>query len=241
MLELERPDTLVQRVVNSIREEIASGRLLAESRLPTEHQLAEQLNVSRSVIREAVSQLKADGILISRRGFGSYISKTPAGTVFRLPSKNGHTLDLAQLFEMRLWIEAQAAGIAASRRNAADLRRMEKALEVMAANASDFDLSAAADVEFHRAIAAACRNEYFLAFHDFLGSQLTAARRTAWENSAALRGGSMDAQNEHRELFAAIALGDPETAAKCAERHLQASAGRLGMVLPNSVYHRSQD
>ena len=57
MLELQRPDTLVERVVSAIRAEIDSGRLAAESRLPTEQQLAEQLNVSRSVVREAVAQL----------------------------------------------------------------------------------------------------------------------------------------------------------------------------------------
>lgn len=54
MLELESPDSLVKRVVDAIRAEIDSGRLAAEARLPTEHQLAERLNVSRSVIREAV-------------------------------------------------------------------------------------------------------------------------------------------------------------------------------------------
>ena len=113
MLELQRPDTLVERVVGAIRAEIDSGRLAAESRLPTEQQLAEQLNVSRSVVREAVAQLKADGVLIARRGLGSYISQTPTGTVFRFPSAQGRSPDLVQMFEVRLWIETQAASVAA--------------------------------------------------------------------------------------------------------------------------------
>lgn len=88
MLELQRPDSLVMRVVSAIRAEIDSGHLAPEARLPTEQQLAEQLNVSRSVVREAIAQLKADGVLTARRGLGSFISQTPAGTVFRFP-ENG--------------------------------------------------------------------------------------------------------------------------------------------------------
>jgi len=119
------------RVVSAIRAEIDSGQLAPEARLPTEQQLAEQLNVSRSVVREAIAQLKADGVLTARRGLGSFISQTPAGTVFRFPEKNGRRPDLAQMFEVRLWIETQAASIAAQRRDAADLHRMKTALQEM--------------------------------------------------------------------------------------------------------------
>ncbi|MEX3557152.1 MAG: GntR family transcriptional regulator [Burkholderia sp.] len=155
MLKITRPNSLVERVVDAIRSEIDAGRLPAESRLPTEYQLAEQLDVSRSVVREAVSQLKADGVLVSHRGNGSFISQTPTGTVFRLPSKEGLLPDLAQLFEMRLWNEIQAASVAAQRRTDADLVRMSGAMALMEQHAADFTVSSAADVEFHRAIVAA--------------------------------------------------------------------------------------
>ncbi|WP_422416595.1 FadR/GntR family transcriptional regulator [Pseudomonas sp. GZD-222] len=234
MLELQRPDTLVERVVGAIRAEIDSGRLAAESRLPTEQQLAEQLNVSRSVVREAVAQLKADGVLIARRGLGSYISQTPTGTVFRFPSAQGRSPDLVQMFEVRLWIETQAASVAAQRRDGADLARMNKALQEMLDKRSDFAAAAAADVEFHRAIAEASKNDYFVAFHDFLRGQLATARKTAWENSAAHSvGGSADANREHQALYQAIADGDRHAAAACAEAHLRASAKRLKLDLPS--------
>ncbi|UTL89643.1 FadR/GntR family transcriptional regulator [Pseudomonas fluorescens] len=233
MLELQRPDTLVDRVVSAIRTEIDSGRLAAESRLPTEQQLAEQLNVSRSVVREAVAQLKADGVLIARRGLGSYISQTPAGTVFRFPGSHGRTPDLTQMFEMRLWIETQAAAIAARRRDEQDLAHMAKALQEMLDKRSDYATASAADVAFHRAIAEASKNDYFVAFHDFLGGQLASARRTAWENSAAHSvGGSAEANREHQALYQAIADSDRHAAAACAEAHLRASAKRLKIDLP---------
>ncbi|MGY4663919.1 DNA-binding transcriptional regulator YhcF (GntR family) [Pseudomonas chlororaphis] len=148
MLQLQRPDTLVERVVNAIRKEIDAGRLTAESRLPTEQQLTEQLNVSRSVVREAVAQLKADGILVSRRGLGSFISQNPNGSVFRFPSQKGRKPDLVQMFEMRLWIETQAASIAAQRRDDADLQRMRSALQEMHDQRSDLAAAALADVEW---------------------------------------------------------------------------------------------
>ncbi|MCS4281933.1 DNA-binding FadR family transcriptional regulator [Pseudomonas sp. BIGb0278] len=233
MLELQRPDTLVERVVSAIRAEIDSGRLAAEARLPTEQQLAEQLNVSRSVVREAVAQLKADGVLIARRGLGSYISQTPHGTVFRFPGSNGRKPDLVQMFEMRLWIETQAAAIAARRRDAGDLSNIAAALEQMLDPRNDLAAAAAADVAFHRAIAEASKNDYFVAFHDFLGSQLAAARQRAWENSASPAvGGPADANREHQALYQAIADGDRHAAASCAEAHLRASAKRLKIELP---------
>lgn len=233
MLELQRPDSLVERVVSAIRAEIDAGRLAAESRLPTEQQLAEQLNVSRSVVREAIAQLKADGVLIARRGLGSYISQTPTGTVFRFPKSEGRKTDLAQMFEMRLWIETQAASIAAQRRDEADLQCMQAALQEMHDKRTDFDAAAAADVAFHRAIAEASKNEYFVAFHDFLRGQLAEARRTAWENSASRSvGGSADAGREHQALYQAIADGNRQAAAACAEAHLRASAKRLQLELP---------
>lgn len=232
MLQLERPDSLVQRVVGAIRAEIDAGHLPAESRLPTEQQLSERLNVSRSVVREAIAQLKSDGILVARRGAGSFISQTPSGTVFRLPSQAGSKLDLAQLFEMRLWIETQAATAAARRRTPADLKRMKDAIREMEKKRNDFEAASAADVAFHRAIASATKNEYFLAFHDFLRGQLAVARRAQWENTALSAGDY--AQREHGELFDAIERGDHRAAAASAERHLRAAAKRQGIELPSN-------
>lgn len=231
MLQLARPDSLVDRVVAAIRAEISSGRLSADSRLPTEHQLSEQLNVSRSVVREAVSQLKADGILVSQRGNGSFISRTPTGTVFRLPGTSRGATDLAQLFEMRLWIEIQAASVAAARRNAADLLKMRNALEVMQEHPNDFTKSSAADVDFHQAIVAACKNDYFMAFHDFLGGQLAQGRLVAWQNSARLPGGARPASNEHAMMYQAIEAGESQAAADCARAHLESAALRFGIKL----------
>jgi GntR family transcriptional regulator, transcriptional repressor for pyruvate dehydrogenase complex len=227
MLVLPRSESLVQRTVSAIRAEIDSGRFAASTRMPTEHELAEQLQVSRSVIREAISQLKADGVLTARRGSGSYVSEHPEGKVFRFPGDADGVLDLGRLFEMRIWLETQAAAAAAQRRTASDLKAIGSALAAMQSKRSGLDEAAVADVAFHRGIVAATHNTYFVAFHDFLRGQLAAARRAAWINSATQAGGSTDAHLEHQALYDAIKAGDSLAAADCSERHLMAAAARL--------------
>ena len=231
MINLTRPQSLVDTVVSAIRREIIDGRLPAESKIPTEHQLAEQLNVSRSVVREAISQLKADGVLIIRPGSGSFVSQTPSGVVFRLPNKNGLLPRLDQLFELRLWIEIQAASIAAQRHTKEDLIRMSDAIELMENNSHNSKLSSAADVEFHRSIVAACKNDYLSAFHDFLHGQLVQARLFAWENSATLTVGPRGALREHQEMFNAVSSRNSSEAGNCARNHLEAAAQRLDIYL----------
>ncbi|MFA0945949.1 FadR/GntR family transcriptional regulator, partial [Pseudomonas tremae] len=206
-------------------------RLPAESKMPTEHELADQFNVSRSVVREAISQLKADGVLVIRRGSGSFVSQTPGGTVFRLPSNESHSADLTKLFELRSWIEIQAASVAAQRHTDADLERLFEAMSLMESNTSNFEVSSKADVEFHSAIVAACKNEYLTAFHEFLGSQLVQARFMAWENSSKLEIGPSGAIREHREIYDVIAKRNPSEAAHCARMHLKAAALRLNIDL----------
>ncbi|KKY51610.1 FadR/GntR family transcriptional regulator [Pseudomonas ficuserectae] len=229
MLSFSRPQSLVEGVVSTIRKEIASGGLPADSKMPTEHELADQLGVSRSVVREAISQLKADGVLVIRRGNGSFVSQNPSGTVFRLPSSESHTADLAKLFELRSCIEIQAASLAAQRHTTKDLERLSDAISLMEGNAGNFEASSKADVEFHRAIVAACKNEYLAAFHDFLESQLIRARFMAWENSAKLAVGPSGANREHREIYDAIKSGNPVEAANCARLHLNSAALRLNI------------
>ncbi|AMB86955.1 GntR family transcriptional regulator [Pseudomonas agarici] len=227
MLVLQRSESLVQRTVSAIRAEIDSGRFAASTRMPTEHELAEQLQVSRSVIREAVSQLKADGVLTTRRGLGSYVSEHPEGKVFRFPGEADGVLDLGRLFEMRVWLETQAAAAAAQRRTVADLKCLGNALSTMQSKSAELNAAAAADVAFHRGIVAATQNTYFVAFHDFLRGQLAAARRAAWANSATKPSGPSDAHLEHQAIFEAIKARDSVAAAECSERHLIAAAARL--------------
>ncbi|MBI5067299.1 MAG: FadR family transcriptional regulator [Deltaproteobacteria bacterium] len=223
---LPRPASLVEQVVAALRAEVAAGRFARTARLPAEQALSTTLGVSRTVLREALAQLKADGVLVSRKGSGVYVSATPAGNAFRLPAVGGEPERLREVFELRYYAETGAAELAAARRGPADLRRLQAALRAMRARGA-----AAADAAFHRAIAVATQNPHFVALVDLLSGQLHQVIAASWENAARVAGGPRDAIREHAALYRAIRSGDPAAAREAAAAHLTGAARRWGLAL----------
>lgn len=233
MLELQRPDTLVERVVSAIRAEIDSGRLAAESRLPTEQQLAEQLNVSRSVVREAVAQLKADGVLIARRGLGSYISQTPCGTVFRFPGATGASQTSCRCSRCVCGSKPKLPPLRPAAATTRTSPAWPRLCRRCSTGAATWPQPLPPTWPSTGPLPKPARTIISWPSMIFCG-QLATARRNAWENSAALpQGGAADANREHQALYQAIADGDRQAAAACAEAHLRASARRLKIDLPD--------
>lgn len=232
---LSRPASLPNRIAQHLRDEIGAGRFAAGARLPAEAALADAFGVSRPIVREAIALLKADGVLITRKGSGAYVSETPGGQVWRVASVPDGGPTLAQLFELRHVVETACAEMAAQRRTAADIAAIRAALTAMQAHAQDFANAAAADIAFHHAIAQAAHNPCFTGLTDFVGQQLLAARQRAWENSARLsatRGVPRAADAEHAALVEAIAAGDAAGARAAALAHLAAAAARMGLTAP---------
>ncbi|ABD69371.1 transcriptional regulator, GntR family [Rhodoferax ferrireducens T118] len=232
---LERPSSLVERVVHKLQTEIQSGVYPANMRLPAEQTLADNFKVSRPVIREAIARLKVDQILVTRKGSGAYVSDNPVGNAYRLADSSqaggGRDINFQHVFELRYWAECAAAELAALRRTPNDLLAMRCALDDMDHSANDFAAAGVADLAFHRAIAIATCNPYFSGFVDFLAHQLLETRRLAWENSAQRAVGPSPAQQEHRLILAAIVAADPNAAREAARAHLLAAAKRLGLTL----------
>lgn len=239
---IARPGTLVQQVLAVLKKEIDAGRFPPSSRLPAEQVLAGELGVSRPVVREAISQLKADGVLTTRKGSGAYVAANPAGNVFRLPVTGAAATDdrddpaqhnLLHLFELRFWTEIAAAEMAALRRTPDDLAAMRTAIQAMEDSKDNFRAASAADVALHHAIAGATHNPYLQAFTEFVGGQLLQTREVAWKNSASHAGGSSAAQREHGAIYAAIEAGDAMAARTAARAHLLAAARRMRLDVTN--------
>lgn len=238
---LERPDSLVERVVHKLQKEIQAGVFPANTRLPAEQTLAEDFKVSRPVIREAIARLKVDNILVTRKGSGAYVSENPVGNAYRLSVSGVEGVNFQHVFELRYWAECAAAELAAMRRTKDDIRDMERALDDMDRLSHDFVAAGVADIAFHRAIAISTGNAYFSGFVDFLARQLLETRRLAWENSAQHAEGPTPAQHEHRMILDAIISADPNAARKAARGHLLAASKRLGLDLsfkysPTPIY-----
>src|SRR5690606_24840055 len=110
------------RIVRGLGSEILRGTLKPGDRLPSEHQLETRFGVSRAVVREAITSLKAEGLVATRQGAGAFVLQPLPGATFRVVEADLATLeDLVQMMELRATVEAEAAGLAAERRSRAQL------------------------------------------------------------------------------------------------------------------------
>lgn len=217
----EKKERLGDRLYGQILEQIASGALRPGDKLPSENELSRAFNVSRPVIRQALVRLQADGLVATRKGLGTVVQNAPPEglTRFSQPSDVAHML---RCLELRLAVEGQAAAWAAMRHSASELRRIGKALELMGEQlARDGGVTAAADLAFHQAVAAASGN---ILFEQVLQSLDEAIRRgmiialgLTKERSPERAQRVLD---EHRAIYDAIARRDAQGAELAMRYHL---------------------
>ena len=217
---LNRTQELTQRLAA----EILSGRLQPGARLPTEQELSLATGVSRTVVREAVAALRADGLVMTRQGLGAFVPADVQRRPFRIdPDEVKSAKDVLQILELRMGLEIEASGLAAERRTSARPRRrsrppcrsIEAEIEV-GGNAVD------ADFRFHLAIFRSVHNRYFPQFLEFLGNFiiprqiLNVASGSDPERVRYLR----RIQAEHVAIYEAIRSQNTAAARKAARRHL---------------------
>jgi DNA-binding FadR family transcriptional regulator len=229
---LTPPANLTAELVRRLSAEIRSGRLRPGQRLPTEQALMRQAGVSRTVVREAVAALRAEGLVVTRQGVGAFVAERPGEGLFRLePLDADEANGLAQalqVLELRLALEVEAAGLAAGRRDPTALAAIQAAQDAFGIATGTGELGVEADFAFHRAVSAATANPYFTRMLDFLGrviiprQSVRLAERTEAERIAYLR----RVQEEHLRVTAAIAAGDPAAARREMRRHLEAARDR---------------
>ena len=227
--------SLPTRVAEHLSREIHSGRIAPESRLPPETSLAAELGVSRNVVREAISQLRADGLIYVRQGSGAYALPPQDSKVIRLdPQSLGNANDLGQLFELRAILETEAAGLAATRLQASGLDVLADALKRMQGHERTRDDSVAADLEFHREISRATGNAYILTFTSFIASQIRDTIYLA-RRAQPIEVVVDETIAEHEAIFAALAARDPMRARAEMRKHMVKSGRRVGAVLPERL------
>jgi len=221
---------LTDRVTEMLLEEITSGDYRVGEVLPPEQIIATRMGVSRTVLREAVSRLKGDGIVQSKQGRGLTVMQTARPSVLRMQAADiGDADQVLRIVELRRGFEIEAAQLAAQRRSEEDLAAMRQALRKMgdAIATGDVAVGVDADMEFHRCVARATRNEHYLNFFDFLAVLLKKNLRVSRSRSAKIAGRGAQAQKEHEALFAAIEKGDVELARQQARTHVDNTEARL--------------
>lgn len=229
---LERPLRLSDRVSLQIEAWIRELGLAPGTQLPTEKSLCERFGVSRAVVREAISRLKAEGCVETRQGLGAFVAAVPGEGSFKLArTAITGTDDAADIFELRCLVESGAAEFAAMHRSKEALARIERALDDMEQALLTGEGGAAADDAFHLAIAAASGNRHLERFLAYVGRQFSDSRLPTWNEDGRRTGRAAEAQAEHRCIVEAIRRSDPGAAGKAARDHLIAAARRLGVVL----------
>lgn len=229
---LDRAPSLADTLALRLREEIASGRLQAGERLPTEQQLALTYGVSRPIVREAVGRLKHDGLVLSRQGAGAFVADPGSNSVFRLDVADFSNKDeLRNIIELLMAVEASATEHTASRRSEADLLIIKARLDAMQAAIDRGESGVDEDVAFHRAIIDATGNVFFRDLSEFLDRRVRYFIRTARANTARRAGMAQIVQGEHQAIFDAIAARDASAARVAAETHLKNAAKRLALYL----------
>jgi GntR family transcriptional repressor for pyruvate dehydrogenase complex len=219
--ELTRERSLADKVADAILERIVSNALRPGEPLPSERHLAEQFNVSRTVVREAVRTLSGKGILDVQSGRNIRVAAVSAATVresMDLFLRSGR-LGYDKLSEVRGSLETEIAGLAAMRATPAQIAELERLAARMEEIAADVEQAAHADVAFHRAIAASTENELYVLLLDSIGGALVEIRRevlaaplTRPHGNAALRA--------HRRILACIAAHDRQGARRAMREHL---------------------
>jgi len=231
---LEQKPSLTSEVAARIAAEIEAGRMEPGSQLPPEHLLMESFGVSRTTIREAVAALRAEGLIVTRQGRGTFVAATAPRRSFKIdPAALKTIADVVHVLELRVSLEVESAGLAAARRRKAHLDRIASVLGEMDAAIDRGESAVDLDFAFHRAIADATQNPYFRRFLDFLG-HIVIPRGSIAE---ALEAGGVDRrlylrriQAEHRAIEAAIVAKDSSAARQAARLHLVRGRERYRML-----------
>ena len=225
--EQDRSASLCDLIYQKVLERILSGEYPANSKLPTEVQLSEELSVSRPVLRQALARLRDDNLITSRRGSGSYV-KTRPDSVMLTYAPISSIQDIQRCFEFRTGIEGEVAALAAERHNDESLKQIKHALDNINEKLRSGMSSVDADYNFHLAVCNAAENKYYLKTFTSLyenirvGMQLTSylSNRKPTKRFHLIR-------EEHGAVYEAIRKRDPEETRANMRRHIDNARRRM--------------
>lgn len=207
------------KVIQQIREFIENAGLQSGMRLPSERELAARLKVSRPSAREAIKVLSMLDVLESRHGDGTYLKSADALHVegpLKI-STVGPSFDMIQLLEIRKIIEPRAAGLAAARATAKQLREIEKDLLIQEAQPNDYRVLELPDYHFHNAIIAAAGNQLLIEVARVLSPHLLKTLQFTAHTTPDVP----KVIRQHRTIFEAIRVRESDLAEQAMKDHLQ--------------------
>jgi GntR family transcriptional regulator, transcriptional repressor for pyruvate dehydrogenase complex len=210
---------LYEQIVQQVEASILKGQLKPGDQLPAERDLAQRFGVSRTAVREAVKTLREKGLVEAYSGRGTFVTNGTSQTIrqsldlmIRINQQEG----LANLAELRLVLEPEIAGLAATRIEEQLLGTMREAVAVMDHNLDDPDAYVEADLDFHLALAEAAGNPLILSLLDSIVGLLREQRSRIFD----VDGGPERGQYHHKRILATIEKREPAAAREAMRAHL---------------------
>ena len=219
--------TLSNIVYERILTMIINKELLVGSKLPTEHVLSEKMEVSRPVLRQALKQLREDGVIVSRRGSGSYVTRKPESAAMDFAPADS-LADIQKSFEFRAAIESEAAFLAAERRSERDIQHITSLIKALDICAQNGELGTDLDEELHEAICLASGNTYFVKARSSIKTNiLTGMNLTRSLSLTKPKARLETVQAEHYAIVDALKRRDKEGARIAMRTHLEKARIRV--------------
>jgi DNA-binding FadR family transcriptional regulator len=221
---------LVNEVVESLAASIREGAIQSGVKLPTESEIMARFDVSRTVVREAISRLQANRLVETRHGVGTFALAPQSSGNFQIADVDFATVaDVIALLELRISLETEAAGLAAQRRTDANLQAMQAMLDAFQKSIEEDSDAVPSDFAFHMEVAKATGNRHFADLMTYLGTMIIPRTRINTASSAPegrlayLR----RVHGEHEYIFNAIRNQDVDSARAAMRTHLANSKDRL--------------
>ncbi|WP_303813723.1 GntR family transcriptional regulator [Selenomonas ruminantium] len=210
-IKLDSYQPLREVVCESLREAIRSGILKPGERI-MEIQLAEELGVSRTPVREAIRKLELEGYVVMMPRRGTYVASMSIR-------------DINEIFEIRTALESLSNGLAADHITDDELEHLQRLLVIIGGYIKEGNIEkiVETDIEFHDLLYHAARNERLVGIISNLRDQLTRFRTLSMSYPGRLE----ETLEEHRLIVDAIASGDRKAASRAAERHMENSEKTL--------------
>jgi GntR family transcriptional repressor for pyruvate dehydrogenase complex len=212
---------LVDRVVNEIQSVIVSGQIEPGTKLPPERELADELGVSRTVVREAVRILVAKGLLETRPGVGTIVRQVTSDqiveTLSLLIQSQERDIIVEHLHQVRHMLEVEIAGLAAQQATEEDIAELKQILAKMDLAKDAPAAFAARDAEFHQGLARTTHNPLLIILLDSIRDLMQEIRLMVTRHPG-LREQVMP---DHHKIMERVAAKDPKGARQAMEEHLE--------------------
>jgi DNA-binding FadR family transcriptional regulator len=233
---LRQRETLTSQLSKALRARIDSGDLKPGDKLPSEQEMVERYGVSRTVVREAISSLRASGFVATQQGVGAFVLQRSGWPAFPAGETSPNLLlEIVNVLELRIAVEVEAAALAAQRRKPEHIEQMREALDRMAELIEASDDAIAPDLRFHHAVADATGNTHFTHLFSYLGALLIPRARVPTFHFYAADPVEylLRVNREHEEIYQAINRQDSDAARSAMRLHLSNSRERLRERLEN--------